>query len=51
MLLEFPIPFHVVANNIQNVLAHGEIGFEERDQILAIVWIYPDAVLKLAETD
>src|ERR1043166_7983206 len=42
---------HRVGHDIEQVLPEPEIGFKNRYQILAIVRVYPDAVLQPMETE
>src|SRR3989344_2696093 len=51
MLTERGIIFNLVSDDIEHVLANLEVGFEYRDEVLAIIWVRPHTILQANKSE
>src|SRR3989338_3271592 len=51
MLLKMLVAFQFFDNHIEHIFADLEVGFEQSNEVFAIVRIHPDTVLQTYEAD
>ena len=46
MLSQCSVVLNFIGDNVEEIMPHLEVGFQERNHVFAIVWVDPDALLE-----